>query len=99
MEGAPKTTNPEKESELGSKIVEEIAGIQRGRELNLLSVQELKAVKEKYIKLKQELGVGSKKTSEGMETSYEQAQEIRQCTLPALLLKQSPSPKDNRAIL
>ncbi len=76
MEGAPKTTNPEKESELGSKILEEITGIQRGRDLSVLSVQELKAIKEKYIKLKQELGVGSKKTSEGMETSYEQAQEI-----------------------
>jgi hypothetical protein len=76
MEGAPKTTNPEKESELGSKIVEEIAGIQRGRDLNVLSVQELKAVKEKYIKLKQELGVGKKVSSEGIETSYEQAQEI-----------------------
>ena len=76
MEGAPKTTNPEKESELGSKIVEEITVIQKGRELNSLSVQELKAIKEKYIKLKQELGVGNKKTSEGIETSYEQAQEI-----------------------
>lgn len=76
MEGAPKTTNPEKESKLGSKILEEITGIQKGRDLNVLSVQELKAIKEKYIKLKQELGVGSKKTSEGMETSYEQAQEI-----------------------
>jgi len=76
MEGAPKTTNPEKESELSSKILEEITGIQRGRDLNILSVQELRAIKEKYIKLKQELGVSSKKTSEGIETSYEQAQEI-----------------------
>lgn len=76
MEGAPKTTNPESERELSSKILEEILAIQKGRELNFLSIQELKAVKEKYIKLKQELGVGSKKTSEGMEISYEQAQEI-----------------------
>ena len=76
MEGAPKTSNPEKESHLGSKIVEEISSIQRGRDLSALNVQELKAVKEKYIRLKQELGVGSKKTSEGIETSYEQAQEI-----------------------
>jgi hypothetical protein len=76
MEGAPKTTNPESESRLGSKTLEEISAIQKGRELNLLSVQELKKIKEKYLQLKQELGVGNKKTSEGMETSYEQAQEI-----------------------
>lgn len=76
MEGAPKTTNPESEKELGSKTLEEISAIQKGRELNLLSVQELKKIKEKYLQLKQELGVGNKKTSEGMETSYEQAQEI-----------------------
>jgi len=76
MEGAPKTTNPEKESDLGSKIIEEISVIQKGRDLNVLSVQELKKIKEKYLQLKQELGVGSKKTSEGIETSYEQAQEI-----------------------
>jgi len=76
MEGAPKTSNPEEENELGSKILEEINGIQKGRDLSVLSVQELKKIKEKYLQLKQELGVGSKKTREGIETSYEQAQEI-----------------------
>lgn len=76
MEGAPKTLNPEKESQQGYKTLEEISAIQKGRDFSVLSVQELKKIKEKYIQLKQELGVGSKKTSEGMETSYEQAQEI-----------------------
>lgn len=80
MEGLPKTPTTEKELENegqpGSKTLEEIASIQKGRELSALSVKELASIKAKYIRLKNELNIGSNETKEGIETSYEQAQEI-----------------------
>ena len=80
MEGLPKTPTPEKEleteSQPGSKTLEEIAAIQKGRELSTLTVKELASIKAKYIKLKQELNIGSNEIKEGIETSYEQAEVI-----------------------
>ena len=79
MEGIP--TSPGKEKELekesfsASGILEEIATIQKGRDLSDLSVKELTLIREKYTKLKQELNIGKKET-EGVETSLEQAEEI-----------------------
>ena len=48
-----------------SKTIEEIASIQKGRRLEDLSIKELATLKEKYIKLKQELNIGGKETKEG----------------------------------
>ncbi|HBD24755.1 MAG: hypothetical protein A2566_00340 [Candidatus Zambryskibacteria bacterium RIFOXYD1_FULL_40_13] len=80
MEGIPTTPSKEKSLEKdefsGSKTLEEIARIQKGRDLSALSVKELSSIREKYIRLKQELNIGGKEVKEGMETSYEQAQEI-----------------------
>ena len=73
MEGLPKS--PSKEESLGSEIIREIEEIQKGRDLGILTVKELALIKARYIKLKQELGINVK-SSEGTETSYEQAQEI-----------------------
>ncbi len=80
MEGIPTTTSKEKDLEeegfSGSKTLEEIASIQKGRDLSALSIKELASIREKYIRLKQELNIGGKEVKEGMETPYEQAQEI-----------------------
>ena len=71
MEGLPKT--PQKEESLGSETIREIESIQKGRDLSVLSVKELNSIKEKYIKLKEELGISNQ---EGLQTSYEQAEVI-----------------------
>ena len=75
MEGLP-DKKEESEKQKSSSILEEINSIQKGKSLDSLSVSELKTIKEKYLKLKQELGINIKVSDEGMETSYEQAQEI-----------------------
>ena len=80
MEGIPTSPDrekePRKEEFSGSKTLEEIASIQRGRNLSDLSVKELTSIKEKYTRLKQELNIDGNESKEGAETSYEQAKEI-----------------------